>query len=77
MNGPMAGIVKTTPETGDLPPSWDVCSASSDVDATAGQLTSAGGKALREPPDAAGARCLAALQDPRGALFEVISMALS
>jgi len=72
---PVAGILTTTPEMGDVPPVWDVYFASDDVDATTRAALDAGGTALREPFDipGVGAR-LAVLQDPQGAVFEVIRM---
>ena len=72
---PVAGILETTPETGDFPPSWDVYFASDDVDATVEAAIAAGGKALREPFDIPGMPVrMAVLQDPAGAVFEVIKM---
>lgn len=71
----VAGILKQTPDMGNFPPSWDVYFASDDVDATTAAAIAAGGKAVREPFDIpqAGAR-MAVLQDPLGAVFEVIRM---
>ncbi len=69
---PVAGILKTTPEMGDFPPSWDVYFASDDVDATVKSVVAAGGNALREPFDIPGYARMAVLQDPQGAVFEVI-----
>ena len=74
---PVAGIMTTTPEMGDVPPSWDVYFASDDVDATVQRTIAAGGKALREPFDIPGVGRMAVLQDPQGAVFEVINMAAS
>ena len=73
----MAGIFKTTSETGDLLSPWDVYFASSDVEATVDNVMSAGGKVLRDPFDASGAGRMAVVQDPQGAVFEVIRMASS
>ena len=69
----VAGILTATPEMGDMPPTWDVYFATDDVDATSRAATDAGGKVLREPFDipGGGAR-LAVLQDPTGAVFEVM-----
>jgi predicted enzyme related to lactoylglutathione lyase len=71
---PVAGILKATPEMGDFPPSWDVYFASSHVDDTVKKVIAAGGKALREPFDIPGDGRMAVLQDPQGAVFEVIKM---
>ncbi len=71
----VAGILTTTPEMGDFPPMWDVYFASSDVDTTVKHAIAAGGKALREPFDIPGVDArMAVLQDPHGAVFEVIKM---
>jgi predicted enzyme related to lactoylglutathione lyase len=74
---PVAGILRTTPEMGECPPSWDVYFASSDVDDTARRVVTAGGKALREPFDIPGVGRMAVLQDPQGAVFEVIKMEMT
>lgn len=71
---PVAGILKTTPDMGDFPSSWDVYFACSDVDATVEKAIAAGGKALREPFDIPDVGRMAVLQDPQGAVFEVIKM---
>lgn len=68
---PVAGILTMTPEMGDMPASWDVYFATEDTDATTAKALAAGGKALREPFDTPGGR-MAVLQDPQGAVFEVI-----
>jgi predicted enzyme related to lactoylglutathione lyase len=73
----VAGIFKTTSETADLPSSWDVYFASRDVDAAMDNVMSAGGKVLRDPFHAPGAGRMAVVQDPQGAVFEVIRMASS
>ena len=75
-NQPVAGILKTTPEMGNIPSTWDVYFASDDVDAVSKSVVAAGGTAIRDPfdiPDV-GAR-MAVLQDPQGAVFEVIHSA--
>lgn len=70
----VAGILETTPEMGDFPSSWDVYFASDDVDATVESVRSAGGTVLREPFDIPAMARMAVLQDPQGAVFEVIRM---
>lgn len=74
---PVAGVLKTTPEIGDFPPSWDVYFASSDVDDTMKKVIAAGGKALRGPFDIPGADRMAVFQDPHDAVFEVIKMEMT
>ena len=72
----VAGILKTTPEMGDLPAQWDVYFASDDVDATVAAAVKAGGVAIKGPFSiAGGAARMAVLQDPQGAVFEVMEMA--
>ena len=71
---PVAGILRTTPEMGDFPPTWDVYFGTGNVDETCEKVLSAGGKALREPFDIPGVGRMAVLQDPRGAVFEVMTM---
>ena len=68
---PVAGILKSTPDMGDHPASWDVYFASDDVEATMKKAVAAGGTALVEPFDVPGAR-MVVLRDPLGAVFEVI-----
>ena len=74
---PVAGILTMTPEMGDVPPSWNVYFASSDVDKTVKDVITAGGTTLREPFDIPGVGRMAVLQDPQGAVFEVIAMEMA
>lgn len=71
---PVAGILKQTPEMGDFPTSWDVYFATDDVDRAAETAIAAGGTVLRAPFDVPGGSRMAVLQDPQGAVFEVIRM---
>ena len=71
---PVTGIFLAMPEMGDVPPSWDVYFASDDVDADVDKVIKAGGKTLRDPFDIPGVGRMAVLQDPLGAVFEVIKM---
>ncbi len=72
---PVAGVLTMTPEMGDLPDSWDVYFASEDVDATTEKALAAGATAVREPFDIPGVGRMAVLQDPQGAVFQVVNMA--
>lgn len=72
----VAGILHMTPEMGEVPPSWDVYFASDDVDATAEKAVAAGGKVLKGPFDIPQAGRMAVIQDPQGAVFEVIKMGM-
>lgn len=72
---PVAGILQTTPEMGEMPPTWDVYFFSDDVDETVAKTKKAGGTVHRQPFDLPGMNArMAVLQDPLGAVFEVIRM---
>ena len=72
----MAGILTKTPDMGDFPNDWYVYFAVDDVDAAAAKAEAAGARVLKPAFDiAGGAACLAVLEDPQGAVFEVIKMA--
>ena len=73
----MAGILKTTPVMDNFASSMDVYFASSDVDAAVDSMLSADGMVFRDPCYASGAGRRAVVQDPQGAVFEVIRMASS
>ena len=73
---PVAGILTMTPEMGDVPSSWNVYFASDDVDATVAAAIAAGGKALQPAFDIPGGSRMAVLQDPLGAVFEVMHMVM-
>ncbi len=72
---PVAGILDMPPEMGDIPSTWDVYFGTDDVDATAAAAEKAGGTILRTPFDVAdGAARIAVIQDPLGAVFELMTM---
>lgn len=73
-DAPVAGILTTTPEMGDFPPTWDIYFASADVDATVKAAVAAGGKVLRQAFDLPVGGRMAVLADPAGAVFEIIKM---
>ena len=73
---PVAGILQVTPEMGEFPASWEVYFASDDVDATQAKAIAAGGKALKEAFDIPGGSRMAVLQDPFGAVFDVMHMVM-
>lgn len=71
----VAGILTAPPDMEDMPAQWDVYFASDDIDATLKAALDAGGKVLRDPFEVAGgAARMAVLQDPHGAVFEIIKM---
>ncbi|MEL6238985.1 MAG: VOC family protein [Pseudomonadota bacterium] len=69
----VAGMLQVTPETGDVPPALDVYFATADIEATVKAALDAGGTVIRKPFEIAGGMArMAVLQDPQGAVFEVI-----
>lgn len=73
---PVAGLLQKTPEMGDFPDSWDVYSAVDDVDGVVERAKAAGASVIKPAFDVAGGNGrMAVLQDPQGAVFEVIKMA--
>lgn len=71
---PVAGIWKTAPEMSEVPSSWNVYFASDNVDVTIQKALLAGGQTLRGAFEISGVGRMAVLQDPLGAVFEVIRM---
>ena len=73
MNG---GMMEMTPEWGDIPPHWGVYFTVADCDTAAEKVTSLGGNVLRPPADIPGTGRFAVVQDPQGAVFNIIVMAV-
>lgn len=71
---PIAGILQKPPQMGDLPDSWDVYFAVADVDAAVATAQAAGATVIRPAFDLPVGGRMAVLQDPQGAVFEVIKM---
>ena len=69
----IAGMMR--PPMEGMPPYWNVYFAVDDCDATAGAAESAGASVLMPPTDMEGVGRLAALMDPQGAGFSVITNA--
>jgi len=65
---PIGGVMQLPPEAG-APPHWLAYISSSDVDATAQQAESLGGKVLVAPNDVPTVGRFAVLSDPQGAVF--------
>jgi predicted enzyme related to lactoylglutathione lyase len=74
---PVAGILQITPEMGDFPASWNVYFSSDNVDDTQAKAVDAGGTALRSAFDIPGGSRMAVLQDPQGAVFQVMKMVIA
>lgn len=69
---PLAGILPRRPDMPEGPAAWDIYFDVADVDETAKTVIAAGGKVIAEPFDLPVGARMAVLQDPQGAVFEVI-----
>ena len=67
---PIGGVMQLPPEAG-APPHWLAYISSPDVDATAQQAESLGGKVLVAPNDVPTVGRFAVLSDPQGAVFAI------
>jgi predicted enzyme related to lactoylglutathione lyase len=71
----VAGLVQMTEEMfpPEVPPNWGVCFAVDDADATVAKAAEFGATSLVQPVDIPVGR-FAVMQDPQGAVFEVIKL---
>lgn len=69
----IGGIMNMPPESGTMPPMWGCYVTVADADATAKQCQGLGGKLLAGPMDIPNVGRFAVLQDPQGAVFNVIA----
>jgi len=69
----VGGMMAPTSECTGKPPAWGVCVTVDDVDATARQVESLGGKLLRPPEDIPEVGRFCVLQDPQGATLSAIT----
>lgn len=69
----MGGIMDIPPEAKGMPPHWGVYVTVDDVDATAKLATEMGGKICMGPHDIPGVGRFCVLQDPQGAIINVIT----
>jgi len=69
----VGGIMATPPEAGALPPVWGVYVTVDDVDATAEKAVSLGGKICIPPRDIPQVGRFCVLEDPQGAVINIIS----
>ena len=69
-----AGMMEMTPEWGDVPPHWGVYFTVDDCDAIVEKIKSLGGNILRPPADIHNTGRFAVVQDPQGAVFNVIAL---
>lgn len=73
-DGRMAGgMIRMTPEWGDMPPHWSVYFSVADCAATVAKAEALGGGIIRPPFDTPGGPT-AVLRDPQGAVFMVIQL---
>jgi hypothetical protein len=71
-----AGMLAITPEMGPVPPNWLPYFAVTDCDATVATAGKLGGKTIVPPQDVPDTGRFSVLEDPQGATFAVIAMAL-
>lgn len=69
----VAGMMALPPEHAGMPPAWGVYVTVDDVDATARQVETLGGKLLRPPEDIPGIGRFCVVQDPQGATLCAIT----
>ena len=69
----IGGIMKTPPAAGAMPPSWCGYVTVENVDDTAQRCGALGGKVLVPPTDIPTVGRFAVLQDPQGAVLNVIT----
>ena len=72
----ICGIQATPPEAGQMPPMWGSYVTVDDVDATVAKCKALGGKVCMEPMDVPTVGRMATLQDPQGAMINVITYAM-
>jgi predicted enzyme related to lactoylglutathione lyase len=71
----VAGVREPVAQAGDVPAHWSTVFAVADTDETVARATEPGGTALMEPTDLPDIGRIAVLQDPAGAVFQVLQPA--
>ena len=71
---PIGGIFPMTPDMKDVPPHWGIYFQVADCDGTVAKATSLGGKVFVPPTDIPKTGRFSVLQDPQGAVFNVIKL---
>ena len=71
---PTAGMLKMTPEMGNIPPNWLVYFAVDDCDASVQKATELGGNVMKPADDIPGIGRFAILTDRQGAAFAIIKL---
>lgn len=69
----VAGIMGMPPEAGDMPPTWGAYVTVDDVEASAKQAETLGGKILLEPRDIPDVGRFCVICDPQGATLSLIT----
>lgn len=69
----IGGIMRIPPNAGPMPPNWGCYVTVANVEQTVAQCTSLGGKVLMPPTDIPQVGRFAVLQDPQGAVINVIA----
>jgi predicted enzyme related to lactoylglutathione lyase len=68
----VGGIMRSPPGAASMPPAWGSYVTVSDVDAVIGKVPSLGGKVVAGPFDVPKVGRMAVLQDPQGAVINVM-----
>ncbi|HSV70733.1 MAG TPA: VOC family protein [Methylibium sp.] len=71
----VGGIMGPIPGAPAMPPAWGCYVTVSDVDASAAQVPTLGGRVLAGPMDIPGVGRFCVIQDPQGALLNLITYA--
>lgn len=73
---PAGGMLQMTAEWGDVPPHWMVYFSVADCDGSVAKAESLGGKACVQPTEVPGVGRMSVLNDPQGAYFSIIQLAM-
>jgi hypothetical protein len=73
----IGGVMGLPPGAGPMPPMWGCYVTVDDVDETVANCTALGGKVIMPQTEVAGVGRMAVLQDPQGAVFNVMTYASS
>lgn len=72
---PMGGIMQLTPDFGEMPPLWSIYMMVDDCDGMAAKAAELGGRACHGPFQAGNVGRIAVMNDPQGAMFNIIQLA--
>lgn len=71
----IGGIMGPVPDAPPMPPAWGCYVTVDDVDALAGRVSTLGGRVLVPPMDIPGVGRFTVIQDPQGAMLNLITYA--